>query len=245
MDQMDQMEQMDQMNQPEANPERAERQRRQAEQMAQEGPSIRAENLIAVRRVIDRVEEKLNNGARVPFKNQLIMVNAGELLNMTSELRSVLPDSVQEAAEILRDKQQIELTARQRAQEKTNQANAEAKEKIESADAQAKQTLEDARVRAAEIEQQARATAEKILLQANAEAQMRTEENEIVRRAHARAKEIFDQVQMDTDGMCRRAYTEVNKMLSGATAALNRSAMEMAELRDQLLNGSGSEQNPR
>ena len=181
----------------------------------------------------------------MPFKNQLIMVNAGDLLNMTSELRSVLPDSVQEAAEILRDKQQIELTARQRAQEKTNQANAEAKEKIESADAQAKQTLEDARVRAAEIEQQARATAEKILLQANAEAQMRTEENEIVRRAHARAKEIFDQVQMDTDGMCRRAYTEVNKMLSGATAALNRSAMEMAELRDQLLNGSGSEQNPR
>ena len=242
---MDQMEQMDQMNQPEANPERAERQRRQAEQMAQEGPSIRAENILAVRRLIDRIEERLNTGTRVPFKNQLIMVNAGDLLNMTSELRSVLPDSVQEAAEILRDKQQIELTARQRAQEKTNQANAEAKEKIESADAQAKQTLEDARVRAAEIEQQARATAEKILLQANAEAQMRTEENEIVRRAHARAKEIFDQVQMDTDGMCRRAYTEVNKMLSGATAALNRSAMEMAELRDQLLNGSGSEQNPR
>ena len=242
---MDQMEQMDQMNQPEANPERAERQRRQAEQMAQEGPSIRAENILAVRRLIDRIEERLNTGTRVPFKNQLIMVNAGDLLNMTSELRSVLPDSVQEAAEILRDKQQIELTARQRAQEKTNQANAEAKEKIESADAQAKQTLEDARVRAAEIEQQARATAEKILLQANAEAQMRTEENEIVRRAHARAKEIFDQVQMDTDGMCRRAYTEVNKMLSGATAALNRSAMELAELRDQLLNGSGSEQNPR
>ena len=88
-----------------------------------------------------------------------------------------------------------------------------------------------------------RATAEKILLQANAEAQMRTEESEIVRRAHARAKEIFDQVQMDTDGMYKRAYTEVNKMLSGATAALNRSAMELADLRDQLL--SGGDQNPR
>lgn len=240
---MDQRDQMEQMNQPEANPERAERQRRQAEQMAQEGPSIRAENILAVRRLIDRIEERLNTGTRVPFKNQLIMVNAGDLLNMTSELRSALPDSVQEAAEILRDKQQIELSARQRAQEKTNQANAEAKEKIESADAQAKKTLEDARARAAETEQQARATAEKILMQANAEAQMRTEESEIVRRAHARAKEIFDQVQMDTDGIYKRAYTEVNKMLSGATAALNRSAMELADLRDQLL--SGGDQNPR
>lgn len=240
---MDQRDQMEQMNQPEANQERAERQRHQAEQMAQEGPSIRAENILAVRRLIDRIEERLNTGTRVPFKNQLIMVNAGDLLNMTSELRSALPDSVQEAAEILRDKQQIELAARQRAQEKTNQANAEAKEKIESADAQAKKTLEDARARAAETEQQARATAEKILMQANAEAQMRTEESEIVRRAHARAKEIFDQVQMDTDGMYKRAYTEVNKMLSGATAALNRSAMELADLRDQLL--SGGDQNPR
>ncbi len=241
------MDQREEMNQPEAQPERTERverQRRQAEQMAQEGPSIRAENLIAVRRVIDRIEERLSSGTRVPFKNHLSMVNVGDLLNMTSELRSALPDAVQEAAEIIRDKQQIELTARQRAQEKTNQANADAKEKIESADAQAKRTLEDAQARAAEIEQQARATAEKILMQANAEAQMRTEESEIVRRAHARAKEIYDQVQMDTDGLYRRAYTEVNKMLSGATAALNRSAMELAELRDQLLS-SGGDQNAR
>ena len=67
---MDQRDQMEQMNQPEANPERAERQRRQAEQMAQEGPSIRAENILAVRRLIDRIEERLNTGTRVPFKNQ-------------------------------------------------------------------------------------------------------------------------------------------------------------------------------
>ena len=238
------MDQREEMNQPEVQPERAERQRRQAEQMAQEGPSIRAENLIEVRRVIDRIEERLNNSTRVPFKNQLSMVNVGDMLNMTSELRSALPEAVQEATEIIRDKQQIELTARQRAQEKTNQANADAKEKIENADAQAKKTLEDAQARAMEIEQQARATAEKILMQANAEAQLRTEESEIVRRAHARAKEIYDQVQMDTDGLYRRAYTEVNKMLSGATAALNRSAIELAELRDQLLS-AGNDQNAR
>ncbi|MBR5286980.1 MAG: hypothetical protein IKU34_00115 [Clostridia bacterium] len=240
------MDQREQMNQPEAEQARVERQRHQAERIAQEGPSIRAESIIEARGVIDRIEERLSSGTRVPFKNHLSMVNVGELLNLTSELRSALPDAVQEAAEIIRDKQQIELTARQRAQEKTNQANADAKEKIESAEAQAKKTLEDARARAMEIEQQARATAERILMQANADAQMLTEENEIVRRAHARAKEIFDQVQMDTDGMYKHAYTEVNKMLSGATAALNRSALELAGLRDQLLSaGSGDSGNAR
>lgn len=238
------MDQREPINQPEADEARVQRQRHQAERIQQEGPSIRAEHIMTVRRMIDRIEEKLSEGTRVPFKNNLCMVNVADLLNLTSELRSAMPEAVEEAAEIIRDKQQIEFTAQQRAQERTSQAANEAREKVSSADAQAKQMLEDARVRAMEIEQQARATAEKILTQANTEAQMRTEDDEIVRRAHARAKEIFDQVQLDVDGMYKTAYTEVNKMLSGATAALNRSAMELAGLRDQLL-GNGGDQTAR
>jgi len=235
------MDQREQMNTPEGEEARVTRQRHQAERIQQDGPSIRADHIMTARRMIDRIEERLSEGTRVPFKNNLCMVNVGELLNMTSELRSALPKAVEEAAEIIRDKQQIELTAQQRAQERTSQAAAEAHEKVTTADAQAKKTLEDAQARALEIEQQARATAEKILMQANAEAQMRTEDNEIVRRAHARAKEIFDQVQLDVDGMYRTAHTEVNKMLSGATAALNRSAMELAGLRDQLLSSNNDQ----
>lgn len=228
------MDNREQTNQPEET--RNERQRRQAVRMGQEGASVRADKLIAARRTLNDIEDRLNSGTRVPFKNNLSMVNVSDLLNLTSDLRSSLPEALEEAAEIIRNKQEIEYTAQQRAQEKTSLAEANAKQKIESADAQAKATLEDAQARATEIEQQARATAEKILMQANSEAQMLTEENEIVRRAHARAKEIYDQVQMDTDGVYKTAYTEVNKMLSGATAALNRSALELAGLRDQLLN---------
>ena len=148
-----------------------------------------------------------------------------------------------EAVEVLGNKQQIEETAAMRAQEKVNNANTYAQETIQAADEKAKQALETAQQRALEVEQQARATAEKILIQANADAQLRTEENEIVRRANARAKEIYDQVQMDVDGVYKTAYTEVNKMLSGATAALNRSAIELAGLRDQLLNPNGEPAN--
>lgn len=231
------MDQREQMNQPEAAPHEP-RQRTRAQQ---DGSAIRVESIISARRRLDQIEEMLSNGTRVPFKSQLSMVNVGELLNLTSELRAELPDAVKEAIEVLRDKQQIELTAQQRAQERTSQAEAQAKETVEKANAQAKNTLEAAQQRAMEIEQQARATAEKILMQANADAQLRTEESEIVRRANVRAKEIYDQVQMDVDGVYKTAYTEVNKMLSGATAALNRSALELAGLRDQLLNPNGEQ----
>lgn len=235
---MDQMDQRDQVNQPETDAQRESRQREQ------EGAAIRAGSIMNARTMIARIEEKLNDSPRVPFKSNLSMVNVGELLNMASELRSELPNALKEAIEILGNKQQIEYTAQQRAQERTSQADAHARNTIEQADAQAKQMIAEAQQRAMEIEQQARATAEKILVQANTEAQMRTEDSEIVRRANARAKEIYDQVQMDVDGVYKTAYTEVNKMLSGATAALNRSAMELAGLRDQLLN-PGADPNAR
>ena len=221
------MDQREQTNQQET--------QREARQRAQAG-AIRVESIMNSLKMIDKVEEKLNNSSRVPFKSNLSMVNVGDLLDLLSQVRSELPAAVKEAVEVLRDKQQIETTAQQRAQDTVNNANAQAQETTTKAEEHAKQMVETAQQRAIEIEQQARATAEKILMQANADAQLRTEESEIVRRAHARAKEIYDQVQMDVDGVYKTAYTEVNKMLSGATAALNRSAMELAGLRDQLLN---------
>ena len=237
---MDQREQMNQQE-PAQEAQREPRQRTQASRN-QDG-TIRVNSLMSALRSLDRVEEKLTNSSRVPFKNNLSMVNVNDVLDLLSQVRSELPAALQEAVEVLGNKQQIEETAAQRAQEKINNANTYAQDTIRNADEKAKQTVENAQQHALEMEQQARATAEKILIQANADAQLRTEESEIVRRANARAKEIYDQVQMDVDGVYKTAYTEVNKMLSGATAALNRSAIELAGLRDQLLNPNGEQAN--
>ena len=237
---MDQREQMNQQE-PAQEAQREPRQRTQASRN-QDG-TIRVNSLMSALRTLDRVEEKLSTSSRVPFKNNLSMVNVNDVMDLLSQVRSELPAALQEAVEVLGNKQQIEETAAMRAQEKVNNANTYAQETIQAADEKAKQALETAQQRALEVEQQARATAEKILIQANADAQLRTEENEIVRRANARAKEIYDQVQMDVDGVYKTAYTEVNKMLSGATAALNRSAIELAGLREQLLNPNGEPAN--
>jgi len=236
---MDQREQINQLSQPETEALREERQREQTGRTAQEEHAVRAESIMETKSMLARIEEQINNAPRVTFSNQMVKVNAGDLLNLISRARSALPKAVQEAITIVGNKQQIELAAQQRAQDRTNQADLQARRAIEQADAQARQTLEAAQQRAMEIEQQARATAERILTQANTEAQMRTEDSEIVRRANARAKEIYDQVQMDVDGVYAKAYNDVNLLLSGATAALNRSAMDLANIRDQLLNPNG------
>ncbi|MBR5225018.1 MAG: hypothetical protein IKV90_05065, partial [Clostridia bacterium] len=191
---MDQREQMNQQE-PAQEAQREPRQRTQASRN-QDG-TIRVNSLMSALRSLDRVEEKLTNSSRVPFKNNLSMVNVNDVLDLLSQVRSELPAALQEAVEVLGNKQQIEETAAQRAQEKINNANTYAQDTIRNADEKAKQTVENAQQHALEMEQQARATAEKILIQANADAQLRTEESEIVRRANARAKEIYDQVQMD------------------------------------------------
>ncbi len=244
MDQREQTNQPIQPERPQADEERVQRQRRQAERIAQEGPSIRAESIVQVRAKLDDIEAALDGGTRVPFRSELSMLNVDMLRNLLSQVRIALPHAVEEAAAIIRDKQQIEFTAQQRAQERTSQAAVTASETIAAADAQARQTLEDAQQRALEIEQRARATAEKLLVEANAEAARRTEDSEITRRAHARAKEIFDQVQLDVDGMYKAACNDINTRLVGASAALSRNAMELENLRSQLL-GAGGEQSVR
>lgn len=230
------MDNREQTNQPQTTEARVERLRRQTARRAQEAGEVRANKLAIVSRRFNDIESQLKSSTRVPFKNNLSMVDVSRLLDLLSELRSSLPEALEEATEIVRTKQEIETLSEQRAQERKSNADAEARQKLEIAEANTKKMIEDAQIRANEIEQQARATAERLLVQANADAQQRTEESEIVCRANARAREIYDQVQMDTDGVYKTAYTEVNKMLSGATAALNRSALELAALRDQLLN---------
>ena len=69
------------------------------------------------------------------------------------------------------------------------------------------------------------------------------EENEITRRAQAYAMETRERAEKDADSIYSQACVQTDKMLSGAAAALSRSAGELAALRDSLL-GQG-QQNAR
>ena len=77
------------------------------------------------------------------------------------------------------------------------------------------------------------------------QAQKLVEDNEITRRAQAYAVETRERAEKDADSIYNQACVQVDKMLSGAAAALSRSASELAALRDNLLTQGNNPQQDR
>ena len=71
------------------------------------------------------------------------------------------------------------------------------------------------------------------------------DDNEIPRRAQAYAVETRERAEKDADSIYNQACAQVDKMLSGAAAALSRSASELAALRDSLLTQGSARQQDR
>ena len=87
--------------------------------------------------------------------------------------------------------------------------------------------------------------AEQIVFNAQQQAQKLVEDNEITRRAQAYAVETRERAEKDADSIYNQACVQVDKMLSGAAAALSRSASELAALRDNLLTQGNNPQQDR
>ena len=81
----------------------------------------------------------------------------------------------------------------------------------------------------------AQTRADAIVLNAQQQAQKMVDENEITRRAQAYAMETRERAEKDADSIYNQACVHADKMLSGAAAALSRSANDLAALRDNLL----------
>ena len=87
--------------------------------------------------------------------------------------------------------------------------------------------------------------AEQIVFNAQQQAQKLVEDNEITRRAQAYAVETRERAEKDAYSIYNQACVQVDKMLSGAAAALSRSASELAALRDNLLTQGNNPQQDR
>ena len=120
------------------------------------------------------------------------------------------------------------------------------KDEVEAeADAYDKQTRQRAEEDAGAMIADAQTRAEQIVFAAQQQAQKLVDENEISRRAQAYAMETRERAEKDADSIYTQACVHVDKMLSGAAAALSRSAGELAALRDNLLTqGQNNPNNP-
>ncbi|MBQ8617421.1 MAG: hypothetical protein IJ418_07875 [Clostridia bacterium] len=219
---------------------------RQERPMRREQAQAGAESISQTLRVIDTIEHKLADAYRVPLKKNMCIVDLSEMADLIGQLRIALPKSVTQAQAVLVSSQRIVDEAKRRADKTADDADkiynetvtkARAfKDEVEAeADAYDKQTRQRAQEDASAIIADAQTRAEQIVFAAQQQAQKLVDENEISRRAQAYALETRERAEKDADSIYTQACVHVDKMLSGAAAALSRSAGELAGLRDNLL----------
>ena len=166
------------------------------------------------------------------------------------------PHTVVQAQAILDERKKILGEAKEEAKASMGKADAYYTEKVENAkrfeqdvkmeaDAYDKQIRQKAQEDSNAIIADANTRAEQIVFNAQQQAQKLVEDNEITRRAQAYAVETRERAEKDADSIYNQACVQVDKMLSGAAAALSRSASELAALRDNLLTQGSAQQQDR
>ena len=180
------------------------------------------------------------------MKKGFLIVDAGAMANKISQLRAGLPKAVVQAKAILENADKITEEARAEADkiadaadqiytDTVNKAKEFERKVKEEADAYDQNLRQQTQENVNAIMAEANARAEQMLFSAQQQAQKLVEENEITRRAQAYALETRERAQKDADSIYNQACVHTDKMLSGAAAALSRSAGELATLRDNLL----------
>ena len=220
------------------------------------GSSTAADSIGQARRVIDQLEARINDARRVPMSKTLSIVDAGELIDLIGQLRIVLPHTVVQAQAILEQQKQILGDAKAEADRTADKADEIYTTTVEKAkqfeqevkadaDAYDKQIRQKAQEDSNAIIEDANTRANQIIFSAQQQSQKLVDDNEITRRAQAYAVETRERAEKDADSIYNQACAQVDKMLSGAAAALSRSASELAALRDSLLTQGSARQQDR
>lgn len=220
------------------------------------GSSTAADSIGQARRVIDQLEARINDARRVPMSKTLSIVDTGELIDLIGQLRIALPHTVVQAQAILEQQKQILGDAKAEADRTADKADEIYTTTVEKAkqfeqevkadaDAYDKQIRQKAQEDSNAIIEDANTRANQIIFSAQQQSQKLVDDNEITRRAQAYAVETRERAEKDADSIYNQACAQVDKMLSGAAAALSRSASELAALRDNLLTQGSAQQQDR
>ena len=208
------------------------------------------DSMMQIRQVIEALEQKINSARRVPMTGYS-MIDGGAFIDLIGQMRIALPKAVLQAQEVLSQQEEILANARTEADKTADRADAiyadtvgkanQIRDQIhQEADEYDKATREAARRESEAMIADAQTRADAIVLNAQQQAQKMVDENEITRRAQAYAMETRERAQQDADSIYNQACVHADKMLSGAAAALSRSANDLAALRDSLLSQNGA-----
>ena len=200
---------------------------------------------------LEALSELFAGATEIPLAHARL-VSQKRFEDLSGQLRMSLPRIVRDADRILNRRTEILDDADQRSKRQREEADTYARNRKESADTYDRQTrteaeeyrgrvMDEANRQGQAILQDAETRAKEIIDAANQRAQQMTEQSEITRRAQAYGNEILDDARWQASAMLQQATQRTDLMLSGAAAALSRSAGEMSKLRDDLLSGKVQE----
>ena len=219
----------------------------------QEAAEGRASGALAEgRAVIEEMDRLFREASQTPIVKTHRLIREDALMG---QLRIVLPKMVREAQGVLDRRDEITGEAEAVSRARREEAERYYRDRREEADAYDKQTRTDAETyrmqlmtkaqeEAEATVEDARTRAQQIVEAAQQQAQRLVEESEISRRAQAYAAEIRTDAEERAASVVQQAAHQTDLMLSGAAAALSRSAGEMAQLRDSLLTANKGEGQP-
>ena len=175
-------------------------------------------NVIDIVQIIAELESVAGAGTRVPGLRKRVMVDSGRLLKVAEELRRSIPSDIQEAVEVIKQKDSI-----------INQAQLEGRRIKESAQQECASIVEaarreqEARVDETEIVREAMAKAENIAEQAHLEAQQGVQDSQ------QRAYKIMDEAdaaaatrRSGADQYARETLFDIEERLASQLAQVRR-----------------------
>jgi vacuolar-type H+-ATPase subunit H len=143
--------------------------------------------------LVDRLENALNTGQRVPFTNK-IMVDERECLDIVDQMRIVVPEEIKQARRVSQDRDRITGQAQEEAERIMNRAHEQAEQLMDE-----EGLLDRAREREREIIEEAELQAQEIRDQADQYA------FQILDDLNRRLGPILSQVQAGIDSLRPRA----------------------------------------
>lgn len=197
---------------------------------------------------LQALSDLFTSAPEIPLAHSRI-VSQKRFEDLSGQLRMSLPRIVRDADRILTRRTELIDEADARVKRQREEAESYARDRKESADTYDRQTrteaeeyrgrvMDEANRQGQAILQDAETRAKEIIEAANQRAQQLTEQSEITRRAQTYGNEILDDARRQASAMLQQASQRTDLMLSGAAAALSRSAGEMSKLRDDLLSGN-------
>ncbi len=183
--------------------------------------------------IVDELQSLVSSGSKVPGFKKKVMVDIERIESIANELRSSLPAHMQEANEVLRQKesminqayleaQRVKGAAEQEANAITSAARREHESKVgdseitSSADANANETKDEAAIEAQQIVQDAQRRAHRIVDEAESLSSGRRDgadhySREVLFNLEERLAEVLGQVRRGLDSLVLESETQGRK----------------------------------